>query len=82
ALQGWTRVHGGEVLPGGVDLYVAEEQNLVPDVLLVRADHLDRIGRRYLRQPPDLVVEVSSSRDSRARDLGAKRRIYAHFGVP
>ncbi|MBA2316178.1 MAG: Uma2 family endonuclease, partial [Euzebyales bacterium] len=82
ALQGWTRVHGGEVLPASVDLYVAEEQNLVPDVLLVRADHLDRIGRRYLRQPPDLVVEVSSSRDSRSRDLGAKRRIYAQFGVP
>lgn len=82
ALQAWVATHGGEVLPGDVDLYIAEHQNLVPDLLLVREEHRSHIGERFVDQPPDLVIEVSSSRDSRRRDLGRKRAIYASFGVP
>lgn len=81
ALAAWARPRGGLVLAGNVDLYVAEDQNVIPDALLILAEHLDRVEERFLRQPPDLVVEVASP-SNRRRDLGAKRRIYAGFGVP
>ena len=81
-LRAWTRVHGGEVVHGPFELYISEARSLIPDALLMLERHRERLDDRYLRLPPDLVVEVSSSRDSRSRDLGPKRQIYARFGVP
>lgn len=82
ALAAWARAHGGVVLASPYDLFIADDQNLVPDLLLMLPEHLHRFEERYLREPPDLVVEVSASRDSSGRDLGPKHRIYAAFAVP
>jgi Uma2 family endonuclease len=82
ALEAWTREHGGETLGGNFELYIDERQTLIPDLLLMLAEHVGRFEERYLRQPPDVVVEVSSSADSRRRDLVAKRGIYGAFAVP
>lgn len=81
ALQAWTREHGGEVVAGNYELLLGRGLALVPDALLVTAEHLDRFEEQGLRRPPDLVVEVCSERDSKARDFGAKRLAYDRFGV-
>lgn len=52
-----------------------------PDVLLVTAEHLGRVGERYVEGPPDVVVEVSSSSSTRRLDLVPKRQLYERFGV-
>ena len=65
------------------------EPPLVPDVFLsldVRRppDWWDRPGRSYLiwhyGKPPDVVIEVVSN--SKGGEAGAKRELYAEFGVP
>ena len=52
-----------------------------PDVLFVRAEHLDRWTRQWLHGPADLAVEVLSE-DTAREDLGRKREQYAALGVP
>ena len=65
------------------------EPPLVPDVFLsldVRRppDWWDKPGRSYLiwhyGKPPDVVIEVVSN--SKGGEAGAKRELYAEFGVP
>jgi Uma2 family endonuclease len=52
-----------------------------PDVLFVRAAHLDRWTRQRLHGPADLAVEVLSE-DTAGEDRGRKRAQYAALGVP
>jgi Uma2 family endonuclease len=52
-----------------------------PDVLFVRAAHLDRWTRDRLHGPADLAVEVLSE-DTAREDRGRKREQYAALGVP
>ncbi|MEX2552885.1 MAG: Uma2 family endonuclease [Actinomycetota bacterium] len=56
-------------------------EGVEPDVLFVRADHVDRVENRYVRGAPDLVVEISSP-STRRLELVRKRDLYARFGVP
>ncbi|CAN5853723.1 Uma2 family endonuclease [soil metagenome] len=51
-----------------------------PDVILMLAEHADRIGELYW-EGADLVMEVVSD-DDRRRDLDTKRREYARAGIP
>ncbi len=81
ALFVWTREHGGEVFPAPTDVLFTERDVVEPDVVLVRREHADRLGERYIRSAPDLLVEVSSPTTRRV-DLGAKRVLYERFGVP
>ena len=71
---------GGEVFSSAVDVYLAHDCVVVPDVLYWRPEHLDRIGERNVG-PADLVVEISSP-STRRRDLTTKRDLYAEFGIP
>jgi len=52
-----------------------------PDVLVVAAEHQDRLRETHLEGPADLVVEVVSP-DSGARDRGEKFYEYEEAGVP
>jgi Uma2 family endonuclease len=81
ALGLWARQHGGEVIPGPIDVYVNEREYTEPDVIYLRPGRTDLFDGNRLPVPPDLVVEVSSP-STRARDLGAKRHLYQRFGVP
>jgi Uma2 family endonuclease len=81
ALAEWTDRHGGEVLVGPVDVVAAEQRVYQPDLLLVRAEHLEWFVGKKVHEPSDLVIEVSSP-SNRWFDLGAKRDAYAAFGVP
>jgi Uma2 family endonuclease len=72
--------HGGEVLPAPTDVYLSDDNVVEPDVLFVRADHIDRVQDRYVKGAPDLVVEISSP--STRLELVRKLDLYARFGVP
>lgn len=81
ALKVWADEHGGEVLPGPIDVYVHEREYTEPDVVYLRPDRAGLIEERRISVPPDLLVEVSSP-STRERDLGVKRDVYERFGVP
>ena len=53
---------------------------LVPDLVIVLAEHANIFVRGYAEGPPDIVIEILSS--DRSRDLVRKRHLYAAAGVP
>lgn len=59
---------------------LAEDTVVEPDVLLLRPEHVDRVGERFIRGAPDLVVEVSSP-STRHLELVRKRAAYERHGV-
>jgi Uma2 family endonuclease len=70
----------GEVLSAPVGVRLADEDVLEPDLVVVLAEHADRVGEQAILGPPDLVVEILSP-GSAGRDLGAKRDAYQRAGV-
>ena len=80
-LYAYAREHGGKVYPAPTDVYFADVDVVEPDVLFVRADHLDRVEERFVRSAPDVVVEVSSP-STRRLELVRKRDLYERYGVP
>lgn len=70
----------GEFIPGPIDLLFTKHIVLIPDLIFISRDRLRIIGPRAIEAAPDLVVEILSP-DTRERDLGVKRDLYARFGV-
>jgi len=81
ALFNYAKASGGKALCAPYDVVLALDNVVEPDVLFVRADHLDRLGDKFLEGLPDLVIEVSSP-STRRLELVRKREIYQRFGVP
>lgn len=73
--------HGGKVFPAPTDVFFSETSVVEPDVLFLRADHLDKVEQRFVRSAPDLVIEISSP-STRKLELVRKRELYERFGVP
>lgn len=76
----WARGSGAEVLGQPFDVRTTRTRQRQPDLLVVLAEHRDRIGPEGMREAPDLVIEVLSA-STRAVDLGDKREEYAGLGV-
>jgi len=70
----------GVALAAPTDVFLDDGNCVQPDLLFVAQSHLDIIGEDEVRGVPDLVAEILSP-GTRARDLGAKLRVYARFGV-
>lgn len=51
-----------------------------PDIAFVRSSRLHLVGERRMLGGPDIAVEIVS-RDSRQRDYGEKKQLYAEAGV-
>ena len=85
-LQAFAREHDyGTVYLSPVDLYLAEDRVLIPDLMFVRRERFDqeRIERedgQCLVAPPDLVVEILSPSTGR-NDRMRKPALYPAFGV-
>ena len=71
---------GGRVYPAPVDVRFGGDTVLEPDLVVVAAEHVDRVHDAWIEAPPDLVVEVSSP-STASHDLIRKRRIYERSGV-
>jgi len=80
ALLAHVRVHGGEAVPGPVDVRFSEQTVFEPDLVALRAEHVGRVEERRIVGAPDVVVEVSSP-STRRTDLVRKRRVYEREGV-
>ncbi len=70
----------GEVFFAPTDVVLDDENVVEPDLLFISRERLGIVTEENVRGAPDLVVEVLSER-TRERDLGAKLRLYARFGV-
>ena len=79
-LASYEEIHGGAGVVSPAGLYLDETNFVEPDLMFLRADHLDRVRGAYVRAAPDLVVEVSSP-STRGRDVTKKRELYERFGV-
>src|SRR2546428_4284403 len=77
----YARTHGGLVLPAPTDVFFSDVNVVEPDVVFVRAAHVARVEKKFIRSAPDLVVEVSSP-TTRRLELVRKRELYERFGVP
>lgn len=71
---------GGIALPSPVDVKLDDNSVLQPDVVYLRAGHLERIRDR-IHGAPDLIVEVLSPSTTN-RDRVEKLDLYAQAGVP
>jgi Uma2 family endonuclease len=70
----------GEVYDAPFDVILADDTIVEPDLIFVSQERKDLFSERGLDGAPDLVVEILSP-STRSRDRGAKRAIYARFGV-
>lgn len=70
----------GEMLDAPVDVILDRGTVVQPDLLFVSTPRLDMISRRGVEGPPDLVVEILSE-STQSLDRGAKRQVYARYGV-
>ena len=80
-LMTYAQRQGGLALAAPTDVFLTDQNVVEPDLLFVRADHLSRVGEKYVKGPPDLVVEISSP-SARRLELVHKRELYERFGVP
>ena len=76
----WARGTGALVRSQTFDVRTTRTRLRQPDLLVVLAEHRDRVVHGGMRGAPDLVVEVLSP-STRAVDLGDKRWEYAELGV-
>jgi Uma2 family endonuclease len=59
---------------------LAETSIVLPDLLFVTSRRSSIITRRAVEGPPDLIVEVLSTKTSK-RDRETKLKLYARYGV-
>lgn len=64
-----------------IDLILAPEQVLQPDLAVVRSARQHLVSERGIEGPPDIVIEVLSP-STRVLDQRVKRLVYARFAVP
>ncbi len=76
----WARAHGAWVVTQTFDVRTTRTRRRQPDLLLVLAEHRDRVGPKGMLAAPDLAVEVLSD-SRRSVDLADKREEYAAIGV-
>lgn len=80
-LRTYAEEAGGKAYGSNVEVRLPPGSAVVPDVIFVRSDHLDRLSFQRMEAAPDLVVEVSSP-STRLRDLSVKRDLYERHQIP
>lgn len=81
ALRAWVRPNAlGHVFIAPFDVILDDTTVVVPDVLFVGSARQSIVTSRAVEAAPDLIVEVLSESSER-HDRGAKKKLYAHYGV-
>jgi Uma2 family endonuclease len=70
----------GEVFIAPYDVVLSDDNIVQPDILFIAGGRVGLVGELNLHGAPDLVVEILSA-GSRRKDLEAKKKIYARFGI-
>jgi len=71
---------GGEAFVAPLDVVLADDSIVQPDVLAITAARASFIGEKNITGAPDLVVEVLSEGSRRTDEL-IKRKLYERYGV-
>jgi|SRR5882672_1158250 len=80
-LNGHSRKHRlGDVFPAPIDVVLAPEDIVQPDVIFISASHAGRITQKNIQGAPDLVIEVLSP-STASVDRGRKLALYERSGV-
>ena len=80
-LKSYSARAGGRAFVAPLDVFFADDNVVEPDVVFIRADHAGQVGEKFIKDAPDLVVEISSP-STRRLELVRKRELYERFGVP
>jgi len=80
-MQGYAAVQGlGEVYGSRFAFELSQFRAPEPDAAFVRTERLHLVSERRMVGGPDIAVEIVS-RESRQRDYGEKKQLYADAGV-
>jgi Uma2 family endonuclease len=79
AFMNYSYRHGGKVA-GSLDVVLANDKIVQPDVLFIKEDRASIIGPKNIQGPPHLVIEVLSD-GTRRYDEVQKRKLYESAGV-
>jgi len=71
---------GGEVFGAPLDVILANESAVQPDILVIKTDRASIIGEKNVQGAPNLCIEVLSP-SSRRLDEIEKRKLYERGGV-
>jgi Uma2 family endonuclease len=70
-----------EVFSAPFDVELSRSSCVEPDLVVIRAEHADRITAKRLVGAPDLAIEILSP-GTASRDLVTKLKLYARHGIP
>lgn len=71
----------GEFFGAPLDIQLSNDSVLQPDLIVLLYDRFQLVTERNVEGPPSLVMEIISP-STRHIDHGAKRDLYARYGVP
>ena len=81
SLDHYFTAHGdGEVYFSPLDIVLAEDVVLEPDLMVIRRERMSIIGKKNIQGAPNIVIEVLSE-STRRRDEIVKRKLYERYGV-
>ncbi|HEV7237789.1 MAG TPA: Uma2 family endonuclease [Thermoanaerobaculia bacterium] len=72
--------HNGEVLQSPIDVVLAEDGIVEPDLIVIKSERASIVGEKNVKGAPNLVIEVLSD-GTRRIDEGKKRKLYERSGV-
>ncbi len=79
-LEEVARTGAGTLFVAPIDVVLATDCVLEPDLCFVRSDRLAILERTHVAGPPDLCIEILSE-STRIRDETVKSDLYARYGV-
>jgi Uma2 family endonuclease len=80
AFDQYIETHGGWAAGSPVDVVLADDRIVEPDVIFIKDDRASIIGPKNIQGPPHIVVEVLSD-GTRRYDEVQKRKLYESSGV-
>lgn len=69
----------GEIFPGPFDVFLSEEDYVIPDVTFVLHANDKIVTSKNIQGAPDLIIEIVST--NRNRDFIEKRNLYEKYGI-
>lgn len=75
-----SKFNKGEVFFAPLDVILSQHDVVQPDIFFVSRERQKIIGTKNIEGVPDLVIEIISP-ETKERDLGLKKKLYAKSGV-